>query len=160
MKRKVQLFLLSLHPVSQIQQLTVLRSIRGWRMNAEVLSFYCPSYSQFCCLQTQTPPWLSLSLSLCSLHALHHPSSLHLSWNTAGGWSFVSVTNRLCYRPCIPPYWTVFYQPSLSVTALDEQKGSNQARSQSVWNVAALQAKHWTASQSHSLSWGGGGVCV
>lgn len=74
----------------------------------------------------------SLSLSLCSLHALHHPSSLHLSWTTAGGWSFVSVTNCLCYRPCIPPYWTVFYQPSLSLTGLDEQKGSNQARSQSV----------------------------
>lgn len=159
-KKKVQLFLFSLHPASQIHQQRWgpfgAEGSPPYPLHAEVPSFYCPSYSQFCCLQTQTPPWLSLSLSLCSLHALHHPSSLHRSWNTAGGWSFVGVTNRLCYRPCTPPYLTVFYQPSLSVTGLDEQKGSNQARSQSVWNVAALQAKHWTDSESHSLSW----VCV
>lgn len=124
-EKKIQLkWVQSLHPVSQGHHRRIwAEGSPPYPTDAEVLSFYCPSCSQIC-LQIQTPPLVSLSLS--SLHALHHPSSLHLSWNTAGGWSFVNVTNRFYSLPLhLPLLQPGFYQSlhfsTPSVAGLDEQ---------------------------------------
>lgn len=160
MKKKIRLKRVqSLHPVSQMHHRTMwAEGSPPYPTDADVLSFYCPSWSQLCCLQNQTPPLVSLSLS--SLHALHHPSSLHLSWNTAGGWSFVNVTNHF-YRPRTSASSSqcfitlLIFQSHLWLDLVN--KIDRQARSQSLWDVASLQTTDWLREPLPLLRGGGGG---
>lgn len=161
MKKKIRLKRVqSLHPVSQMHHRTMwAEGSPPYPTDADVLSFYCPSWSQLCCLQNQTPPLVSLSLSLSSLHALHHPSSLHLSWNTAGGWSFVNVTNHF-YRPRTSASSSqcfitlLIFQSHLWLDLVN--KIDRQARSQSLWDVASLQTTDWLREPLPLLRGGGG----
>lgn len=161
MKKKIRLKRVqSLHPVSQMHHRTMwAEGSPPYPTDADVLSFYCPSWSQLCCLQNQTPPLVSLSLS--SLHALHHPSSLHLSWNTAGGWSFVNVTNQF-YRPRTSASSSqcfitlLIFQSHLWLDLVN--KIDRQARSQSLWDVASLQTTDWLREPLPLLRGGGVGV--
>lgn len=81
----------------------------------EVLSFYCPSCSQFCCLQNQTPPLVSLSLSPhCMLFITPPPSIFPETLQVAGPLS-VSLTISIDLAPPLTPacVLSVFYFPTL-----------------------------------------------
>lgn len=160
LKKKIQLKRVqSLHPVSQIHHRRAPWSTVGRRQSTlphrcRAAVFLLSQLFTVLLPANQTPPLVSLSLS--SLHALHHPSSLHPSWNTAGGWSFVSVTNHFS-RACTSPNSSLRFISLLNFQHylwLDLiNKIDKQARSQSL----LLYRRHWSDSKSHSLSWGGGG---